>query len=131
MALAAIFYFRQVYSFCRLINKNKLQWIHLIMCKEHTLSGSTNLVCRKHPTLCFWYAKYLLLTSWLNVQKQPFATFTLWTAALLKGDSDTGVLYEYCKMFRYSFFIEHLWWLDIYFSNLRKCFFRIVPDSLF
>ena len=51
----AIFYFGQVLVFCELINKNVLGWFLLIMCKEHTLRRSTNLLrSRNHPTLCLW-----------------------------------------------------------------------------
>ena len=53
ISLAAIFYFGQVFIFCRLINKNVLECFLLIMCKEHTLTRSTNLLSRNHPTLCF------------------------------------------------------------------------------
>ena len=53
IALAAITYFEQVFVFCRLMNKNMLEWFLLIMCIEHTLSRSTNLLSRNHPTLCF------------------------------------------------------------------------------
>ena len=52
----AIFYFGQVLVFCELINKNVLGWFLLIiMCKEHTLRRSTNLLrSRNHATLCLW-----------------------------------------------------------------------------
>ena len=52
IALAAIFFFGQVFVFCRLINKNVLKW-YLLMCKEHTVSRHTNLN-RNHPALCFY-----------------------------------------------------------------------------
>ena len=42
------------YIFCRLINKNELKWLLLIMCKEHSLRRSTNLFSRNHRTLYFW-----------------------------------------------------------------------------
>ena len=42
IALAAIFYL------------NVLEWFLLIMCNEHTLSRSTNLLSSNHLTLCFW-----------------------------------------------------------------------------
>ena len=48
--LADIFYFGQVFVFCRLI-KNALEWL-LLMCKEHTQSRSINL-STNHPTLNF------------------------------------------------------------------------------
>ena len=51
IALTATFYFGKVYVFCRLINKNVLEWFLLIMCKEHSLRRSTNLFSRNHPTL--------------------------------------------------------------------------------
>ena len=53
IALAAMFYFEKVFLFCMLINKNVLEWILLMVCKEHTLLGSTNLFSRNHPKLCF------------------------------------------------------------------------------
>ena len=56
IALVAIFYVGQVFAFCRLTNKNVLEWCLLIMCKEHTLSRSANLN-RNHPTLCFLIKK--------------------------------------------------------------------------
>ena len=60
IALAAMFYFEQVFLFCMLINKNVLEWILLMVCKEHTLLGSTNLFSRNHPKLCFW----LIIAGW-------------------------------------------------------------------
>ena len=38
--------------FCKLINKNVLEWFLLII--KHTLDRSTNLFSRNQPTLCFW-----------------------------------------------------------------------------
>ena len=49
-----IFYFAQIFVFCRLISKNVLKWFLLMMCEEHTLTRSTNPLSRNHPTLCFW-----------------------------------------------------------------------------
>ena len=60
IALAAIFYL------------NVLEWFLLIMCKEPTLSRSTNLYSRNHPTLCLWLRRkdrkiwYLLLAACAN-----------------------------------------------------------------
>ena len=51
--LTAMFYFGQGFVFCRLINKNVLEWFLLIICKELTLIRSTNFVSKNHPTLCF------------------------------------------------------------------------------
>ena len=56
IALAAIFFFGQVFVFCRLINKNVLKWC-LLICKEHTVSWHTNLN-RNHPALCFYPTLY-------------------------------------------------------------------------
>ena len=53
ISLAAVFYFRKVFVFTSLIIKNMLEWFLLIMCKEYTLSRSTNLFSRNHFTLCF------------------------------------------------------------------------------
>ena len=50
IALAASFYFGQVFLFC----KNVLEWFLLITCKEHTLTRSTTLFSRNYPKLCFW-----------------------------------------------------------------------------
>ena len=72
-----MFYFGQVFNFCRLINKSVLEWFLLIICKEHTLVTFTNLFNRNHFTLCFWLkrrssgdAQYgmVILSNW---QKQP------------------------------------------------------------
>ena len=43
IAHAVIFYFGQVFVYCRLTNKNMLEWFLPIMCKEHTPSRSTKL----------------------------------------------------------------------------------------
>ena len=43
IVIAAIFCFGQVFVFCRLINKNVLEWF-LLMCQEHTLTKSTNFL---------------------------------------------------------------------------------------
>ena len=51
VALAAMFYFEQVFAFWMLINRNMLEWFLPIKCKEHTLLRSTNLFSRNHPTL--------------------------------------------------------------------------------
>ena len=50
IAFAAVLYFGQVFVFFRLINESELEWFLLIMCKWHTLTRSTNLFSRKHPT---------------------------------------------------------------------------------
>ena len=39
---------------CRLINKSVLEWFPPIICKEETLSRSTNPFSRKRSILCFW-----------------------------------------------------------------------------
>ena len=57
IALAAVLYFRQIFVFSRLINKNVLEWFLLKICKEHTLKRSTYRFSRNHPTLCFWLRK--------------------------------------------------------------------------
>ena len=49
--LAVIFYFGQVFVFCRLMKKSVLEWFLLTMSKESTLSRSTNLFSKIHPTL--------------------------------------------------------------------------------
>ena len=54
VALYVVFYFAQFFVFYMLISKNMLKWFLLIICKEHTLSRSTNLLSRNHLTLCFW-----------------------------------------------------------------------------
>ena len=50
-SLSAIFYFEQVFIFCILIDKNVLERFLLIMCKEHTLTRSTNVISRNHYVL--------------------------------------------------------------------------------
>ena len=92
IAVAAIFYFGQVLIFCRLINKNVLEWFLLIMCKEHTLSRSTKLINRNHPTLCFCLrrqsqkknSKNLPLYIKVTVQN-PITSF--WAVTLLTQES--------------------------------------------
>ena len=42
ITLAAIFYFGQVFVFCKLITKNVLKWF-LLMCKERAPGRCTNL----------------------------------------------------------------------------------------
>ena len=54
IALAAMFYFGQVFVFWKLISKIMLEWFLLIMCKEHTRSRSRNFLSRNHPKLSFW-----------------------------------------------------------------------------
>ena len=53
IAITSIFYFEQVFVFSRLISKSVMEWFLLIMCKEHTLTRSANLISRNYPTLCF------------------------------------------------------------------------------
>ena len=43
IVLAAMFYFGQAFVFCMLISKNLLEWFLLIICKERSLTRSTNL----------------------------------------------------------------------------------------
>ena len=57
IALAATFYVEQVFVFCRLTNKNLLEWLLQTICKDHTLRTSANLISRNHLILCsslFW-----------------------------------------------------------------------------
>ena len=49
----AVLYFEQVFIFCKLINKNVLEWFLLIMSKGETLRRCINLFSRNHPTVCF------------------------------------------------------------------------------
>ena len=51
IALAAII--PAVFVFCGLIKQKVLEWFLLILCKEHTLSRSTNRVSRNYPTFVF------------------------------------------------------------------------------
>ena len=56
-------------------NKNVLGWFLQIISKEYNLSRSANILSRNHTTSSLWLrkdAQYLLLTLWLEVQKQPF-----------------------------------------------------------
>ena len=50
-------FWKQQFYVLKLINKNVLEWFQLIMCKEHTVSRSTNLLSRNYTTLCFWLRK--------------------------------------------------------------------------
>ena len=54
IALAAMLYFKQAFTFCMLIKKNVLGWFLLITCKEHAPHRSTKIFSRNHPTLYFW-----------------------------------------------------------------------------
>ena len=58
--------------------------------------------------------KSLQITSWGRSSRSQIF-FKVWrSVTLLKrvtGVSSTGVTCEYCKTFKNSFFIEHLWWL--------------------
>ena len=77
-----MFYFKQFFAFCMLINKNVLEWFLLIICKEHTLPRSTNLFSRNHPKLVIFMttkrrsadAQYWTVTL-SNWQKQPPLAF--------------------------------------------------------
>ena len=52
---------RQLHK-CKIINKNVLEWFLLIMCKDHILARSTNLISRNHLKICFGLKrKYRLL----------------------------------------------------------------------
>ena len=51
--LAAMFYFEYIFVFCWSINKNVLELFLLIICKENSLTRSTNLFGRNDLTLCF------------------------------------------------------------------------------
>ena len=44
----------QVFVFCRLTNKNLLEWLLQTICKDHTLRTSANLISRNHLILCSW-----------------------------------------------------------------------------
>ena len=55
IVVAAVFCSGQVFVFCRLINKNMLEWFLLII--KLTLNRSTNFFSRNHPTLCFWLTR--------------------------------------------------------------------------
>ena len=79
ICLCCIFHFGIVFVFCRLINKNVLEWFLLIMYKEHALIRSTNLFSRNHPLLCFSLRKEgrqmsnYLLTLWV-INLHPHAS---------------------------------------------------------
>ena len=81
IALAITFYFEQVFVFSRL-TKNVLEWFQQIMCKEHTLAISTNLLFRNCLTLCFSAgAQYLTLwiitfSTYRSVRLEFFRTVT-------------------------------------------------------
>ena len=123
--LNAVFYFEQVFVFCRLINQNVLEWfLHI---KNILKSRSTNLFSRNHPYCVFEKVGRCPITVTLsNWQKQPpevfhkkscFQIFAIITrkhlcfslffiklqtfrpATLLKRDSNTGVflLWDFCK----------------------------------
>ena len=62
IALAAIFYFEQVFVFWGLINKNVLEWFLLKMWKEISLRISTKILSSNHPTWYFWLRVRLHVT---------------------------------------------------------------------
>ena len=103
ICLCCIFHFGIVFVFCRLINKNVLEWFLLIMYKEHTLIRSTNLFSRNHPLSCFLLRKEgrqmsnYLLTLWV-INLHPHA------CNFIKKDSGTGVPSEFCKISKNTFF---------------------------
>ena len=71
-------YFGQVFVFCRLINKNVLEWFLQII--FHTLNRSANFFSRNDLTLCFWLRRegqqYLILNSYFTkLKKQPPEVF--------------------------------------------------------
>ena len=53
--IVAIFYFEQVFVFCRVINETVLEWFLLIICKKNTLYLQTFLV-DTFP-YCFWFRR--------------------------------------------------------------------------
>ena len=53
--------------------------------------------------------------------------FLIKVAAALKSvfikkrrDSKTGVFFEYCKILKNSFFVEHVWWLFLYVAVIKN-----------
>ena len=50
-----MFYFGQGFVFCRLINKNVLEWFLLIICKERTLPDLQTLLVETTPHCAFDY----------------------------------------------------------------------------
>ena len=84
VALAEIFYLTSIFL---QFNKNVLEWFLLIINKEYTLTRSTNLLSRSHPTLCYWLrrdAQYLLLTLWLKVQNRNSLSQMFFRIGVLK-----------------------------------------------
>ena len=63
-SLAATLYFEQVYVFCILINKNKLEWFLQIICKENTPTRSANLFIRRKSA----DTQYKTVTRFFNKQ---------------------------------------------------------------
>ena len=53
ITLAAIIFFEQVFVFCRLINKNVMEWFLVIICKEDTLTSLQTFLVETIPNYVF------------------------------------------------------------------------------
>ena len=109
----------------------------LLMCKEHKLRRSRNLLNRNHSAHMFLIkkkrsadAQYLLLILWSGVQKKPLAEVL---QLYLKETPRQMFSCEDCEIFKRWFLRTasgsncselHNKSLDSYFFNLRKCLFR-------
>ena len=62
-------------------------------------------------------SKYVLLKISKYLQE---STSALRPATLLKRDSNTGMLCEYCEIFKKPFFVEHLRWLLLFSKSLSN-----------
>ena len=122
-----------LFVFCMLINKNVLEWFLLIMCKEITLTKSTNLLTRNHPTLCFrlrresprtpntlWLCresyKEFLGSYFFNQQKCLFRIFPKVTSEIIQKVNES----RYMAIFLFSGSITKLFssnCVNIYFSQ--------------
>ena len=84
-----------VYHKRDIINKNVLGWFLLMMCKDHTLTKSTNFISRNHSKLCFrlrrvvsnrvWGSWYLIIWLETTVQSSPMDFSTVTFLKLILG----------------------------------------------
>ena len=133
IALAAVFYFGQVFTFCRLINKNALEWFLLII--WYTLNRSTNLFRRNHPTLCFWLRRedwQMSNTKKLFYQLKNAAAKNLqysWENTCKKF-LRTLILKNICIQLLLNWLYEVIVWNSVSESHLKWCQLNIITKIL-
>ena len=128
-----MFYFGQVFVFCRLIDKNILKW----MASTNNITYSEQIYkpfTRNHPTLCFWLRRLrcsMLNSYFMKLPKQPSEVFckdaVLKNVAIFTGKN----LHE---IFKNTYFEEHLHTsvseLTLWSDSLEICCFRIAFKTI-